>query len=55
MAENQKVIGVDPTYGDESKPYYMPDAMADKAIEWLHGVRAQDAHEALLHVLLDRL
>ena len=24
-------------------PYYLPDAMADKTIEWLHGIRAQDA------------
>ena len=28
---------------DEENPYYLPDAMADKTIEWLHGVRAQDA------------
>ena len=28
-----------------SDPYYFPDAMADKTIEWLHGVRAQDAHK----------
>ena len=26
-------------------PYYLPDAMADKTIEWLHGVRAQDAEK----------
>ena len=25
----------------EKKDYYLPDAMADKTIEWLHGVRAQ--------------
>ena len=43
LAENQKIIGVDPSYGDESDPYYLPDAMADKAIEWLHGIRGQDA------------
>ncbi len=24
-------------------PYYFPDAMADRTIQWLHGVRAQDA------------
>ncbi len=24
-------------------PYYLPDDMADKTIEWLHAVRAQDA------------
>ena len=43
IAENQKIIGVDPRYGDEEDPYYLPDAMADKTIEWLHGIRAQDA------------
>ncbi len=45
IAENQKIIGVDPTYGDETDPYYLPDAMADKTIEWLHGVRAQDPNK----------
>ena len=43
IAENQKIIGVDPRYGDPTEPYYLPDAMADKTIEWLHGIRAQDA------------
>ncbi len=43
LAENEKIIGVDPRYGDETEPYYLPDAMADKTIEWLHGIRAQDA------------
>ncbi len=28
-----------------SDPYYFPDAMADRTIEWLHGVRAQDARK----------
>ena len=28
--------------GKDGKPYYFPDDMADKTIEWLHGVRAQD-------------
>ncbi len=27
----------------DGKQYYFPDDMADKAIEWLHAVRAQDA------------
>ena len=36
-------------------PYYLPDDMADKTIEWLHAIRAQDAEEAVLHLLLDRL
>ena len=43
LAENQKIIGTDPAFYDEDNPYYLPDAMADKTIQWLHGVRAQDA------------
>jgi len=43
LAENQKIIGTPADYGDEDDPYYLPDAMADKTIEWLHGVRAQEA------------
>ena len=45
IAENQKIIGTDDRYGDEEDPYYFPDAMADKTLEWLHGVRAQDANK----------
>ncbi len=37
ITENNTVIGV-----PEGENYYLPDAMADKAMEWLHGVRAQD-------------
>ena len=37
ITENNTTIGV-----PEDKDFYFPDAMADKAIEWLHGVRAQD-------------
>ena len=33
--ENNKAIGV-----PEEKDFYLPDAMADKTIEWLHNVRA---------------
>jgi arylsulfatase len=43
LAENQKIIGTDERYYDEQDPYYFPDAMADRSIEWLHSVRAQDA------------
>ena len=43
LAENQKIIGTDPRFYDDEDPYYFPDAMADRTIEWLHGVRAQDA------------
>ena len=37
ITENNTTIGV-----PEDEDFYFPDAMADKAIEWLHGVRAQD-------------
>ncbi len=43
LAENQKVIGTPEAFYDEENPYYLPDAMADKTIEWLHAIRAQDA------------
>ncbi len=43
LAENQKIIGTDSDYYDRDNPYYFPDAMADRTIQWLHGVRAQDA------------
>jgi arylsulfatase len=45
LAENQKIIGTPAAYYDESKPYYLPDDMADKTIEWLHALRAQDARK----------
>jgi arylsulfatase len=43
LAENQKIIGTPAEFYDKRQPNYFPDAMADKSIEWLHGVRAQDA------------
>jgi arylsulfatase A-like enzyme len=43
LAKNQKIIGTPDSFYDEEHPYYFPDAMADRAVEWLHGVRAQDA------------
>ena len=42
LAENQKIIGTDPAFYDPDNPYYLPDAMADHTIQWLHSVRAQD-------------
>jgi arylsulfatase A-like enzyme len=45
LAENQKIIGTPSEYYDQEHPYYLPDAMADKTIEWLHGVRGQDARK----------
>ena len=40
ITENNKTIGV--PQGKDGKKYYFPDDMADKTIEWLHAVRAQD-------------
>ncbi|MGW7681386.1 arylsulfatase [Kribbella sp. NPDC054772] len=45
LTENQKIIGVPNEFYDEENPYYFPDAMADKTIEWLHAVRGQDAEK----------
>ncbi|MGZ8801291.1 MAG: arylsulfatase, partial [Mycobacterium sp.] len=41
ITQDNGVIGV-PTQGRDGKPYYFPDDLTDKAVEWLHGVRAQD-------------
>src|SRR6266516_4694362 len=35
IIENNKALGV-----PDEEDFYLPDAMADKTIEWLHGVRA---------------
>jgi arylsulfatase len=48
LAENQKIIGTPTGFGDEENPYYLPDAMADKTIEWLHAIRAQDSDKPFL-------
>jgi len=45
LVENQKIIGTPQDYYDTEDPYYFPAAMADRTIEWLHGVRAQEAHK----------
>jgi arylsulfatase len=45
LAENQKIIGVPEGFDDQDNPFYLPDAMADRTIDWLHSVRAQDAHK----------
>jgi arylsulfatase A-like enzyme len=37
IVENNKAIGV-----PEEEDFYLPDAMAAKTIEWIHGVRAHD-------------
>ena len=38
-----------------TEDFYFPDAMTDKTIEWLHGVRAPRLRQAVVRVLLDRL
>ena len=39
ITENQKVQGV--PAGTDEEPYYFPDDMAEKAIDWLRRVRAE--------------
>ena len=39
IAENQKMIGV--PEAKDGEPYYFPDDLADKTIDWLHRVRAE--------------
>ena len=53
ITENNKTIGV--PQGREGEKYYFPDDMADKTIEWLHAVRAQDTGQAVVRVLLHRV
>ncbi len=42
ITQDNTTLGVQP--GKDGKPYYFPDDLTDKSIEWLHAVRAQDAH-----------
>ena len=39
ITENQKIQGV--PVGEDGNPFYFPDAMAEKAIDWLHRIRAE--------------
>jgi len=41
ITQDNSVLGV--PEGKEGEQYYFPDDLTDKAVEWLHGVRAQDA------------
>jgi arylsulfatase A-like enzyme/uncharacterized membrane protein len=43
ITQDNSTLGV-PT-GKDGKPYYFPDDLTDKAVEWLHAMRAQDAHK----------
>ena len=40
---------------DVDDPYYLPDDMADKTIDWLHSIRGQDVDQAVLRLLLHRM
>jgi arylsulfatase A-like enzyme/uncharacterized membrane protein len=41
ITQDNGVIGV--PEGENGKQYYLPDDITNKAVEWLHAVRAQDA------------
>jgi len=41
ITQDNSTLGV--MDGKNGRPYYFPDDLSDKAIEWLHGVRAQNA------------
>jgi len=41
ITQDNSTLGVQ--QGKDGAPYYFPDDLTDKAVEWLHGVRAQDA------------
>ncbi|POY12135.1 arylsulfatase, partial [Mycobacterium kansasii] len=43
ITQDNSVLGVPQgSAGGDGKPYYFPDDLTDKAVEWLHAVRAQD-------------
>jgi len=46
ITNDNTTVGVQP--GTDGKPYYFPDDLTDKAVEWLHAVRAQDAQKPWL-------
>jgi arylsulfatase A-like enzyme/uncharacterized membrane protein len=41
VTQDNSTLGV--PEGTDGEPYYFPDDLTDKAVEWLHAVRAQDA------------
>lgn len=43
ISQDNSVIGIPEGSGEDGRPYYFPDDLTDKAIEWLHTVRAQNA------------
>jgi arylsulfatase A-like enzyme/uncharacterized membrane protein len=43
ITQDNTTLGV--PEGEDGKPYYFPDDLTDKAVEWLHAVRAQDTQK----------
>ena len=43
ITQDDAVLGI--PEGKAGAKYYFPDDITDKAVEWLHAVRAQDAHK----------
>jgi arylsulfatase A-like enzyme/uncharacterized membrane protein len=43
IVQDNTIVGV--PQGAHGKQYYFPDDLTDKAMEWLHAVRAQDAYK----------
>ncbi|KPK08341.1 MAG: arylsulfatase, partial [Anaerolineae bacterium SG8_19] len=43
ITQDNSVLGV--PQGKDGKLYYFPDDITDKTVEWLHAVRAHDAHK----------
>ena len=43
ITQDNGIIGVPD--GTDGEQYYLPDDITDKAVEWLHAVRAQDAEK----------
>ena len=43
ITQDDAVLGI--PEGKDGGRYYFPDDITDKAVEWLHAVRAQDAHK----------
>jgi len=43
VTQDNATLGV--PEGVDGKQYYFPDDITDRAVEWLHAVRAQDAHK----------
>ena len=43
ITQDNTTLGV--PEGKDGEPYYFPDDLTDKAVEWLHAVRAQDTQK----------